>query len=52
MRWQRPLVQPHLQLSCAFTGAGEVYIDPDHLLDSVDKDTEEASYFVDQIAGC
>ena len=29
------------------TGAGEVYIEPDHLLDSVDKAVEEATYFVD-----
>ncbi|MCO8190531.1 phosphotriesterase [Tropheryma whipplei] len=28
------------------TGAGEVYLDKDHLLDSVDKAVEEASYFV------
>jgi len=28
-------------------GAGEVYIDPDHLLDDVDKAAQEASYFVD-----
>lgn len=27
-------------------GAGEVYIDPDHLLDDVDKAVQEASYFV------
>lgn len=29
------------------TGAGEVYIDADHLLDDVDKAVEEATYFVD-----
>jgi phosphotriesterase-related protein len=29
------------------TGAGEVYLDPDHLLDSVDKAVEEATHFVD-----
>jgi len=29
------------------TGAGEVYLDPDHLLDNVDKAVEEASYFVE-----
>ena len=29
------------------TGAGEVYLDPDHLLDDVDKAVEEASYFVE-----
>ena len=28
-------------------GAGEVYIDPDHLLDDVDKAVEEATYFVE-----
>ena len=28
------------------TGAGEVYIDPDHLLDDVDKAAEEAGYYV------
>ena len=28
-------------------GAGEVYIDPDHLLDDVDKAAQEASYFVE-----
>ncbi|WP_109472493.1 phosphotriesterase family protein [Ornithinimicrobium cavernae] len=28
-------------------GGGEVYIDPDHLLDDVDKAVEEAGYFVD-----
>lgn len=28
-------------------GAGEVYIDPDHLLDDVDKAATEAGYFVD-----
>lgn len=29
------------------TGAGEVYLDSDHLLDDVDKAVEEATYFVD-----
>ena len=29
------------------TGAGEVYIEADHLLDDVDKAVEEATYFVD-----
>jgi predicted metal-dependent phosphotriesterase family hydrolase len=29
------------------TGAGEVYLDPDHLLDDVDKAVEEATYFVE-----
>ncbi len=29
------------------TGAGEVYIEPDHLLDDVDKAVQEATYFVD-----
>lgn len=29
------------------TGAGEVYIDGDHLLDDVDKAVEEATYFVE-----
>ena len=29
------------------TGAGEVYLDPDHLLDDVDKAVQEAQYFVD-----
>lgn len=28
-------------------GAGEVYIDPDHLLDDVDKAAQEATYFVE-----
>jgi predicted metal-dependent phosphotriesterase family hydrolase len=28
-------------------GAGEVYLDPDHLLDDVDKAVEEATYFVE-----
>jgi predicted metal-dependent phosphotriesterase family hydrolase len=28
------------------TGAGEVFIDPDHLLDDVDKAVEEATYYV------
>jgi phosphotriesterase-related protein len=29
------------------TGAGEVYLDPDHLLDDVDKAVEEATFFVE-----
>src|SRR5262245_5893431 len=28
------------------TGAGEVYLEPDHLLDDVDKAIEEATHFV------
>ncbi|MGJ9528588.1 phosphotriesterase family protein, partial [Actinotignum sp. GS-2025c] len=29
------------------TGAGEVYIDPDHLLADVDKAVEEGTYFAE-----
>ena len=31
-------------------GAGEVYIDPDHLLDDVDKAAREATYFVEALS--
>lgn len=33
------------------TGAGEVYIDKDHLLDNVDKAVEEGTYFADASLG-